>query len=147
MTRTLCLRFLAISAAAAPPFLGTENGISLWAGTPVVLELNQNLNLEPSSEGNVVRLKVVQDVIVNGKILIRSGVAAYGRVRRIERCSDADCTAFFIVAESVAAVDGQMINLNSIEAECRSFNTRRQKTNYQSPLVNATVLNTRQIQA
>ena len=136
-----------MTQAAPPQYKVIKNGISLWAGTVVILELVQTLDNKTLSEGNIVRFKVVEDVVVNNKILIHAGVAAYGKVRRIELCGNDNCTEIFIVAENVQAVDGQTVNLSGIEQSFRASLSQKKKKTYTQPLLNATVLNTKKIEA
>ena len=135
-----------VAAKSHPPQYKLQNWVSIWAGTPVVLELVQNLEVGKLSIGMVVRFKVQGDVVVNGKIAIKSGVAAYGRVRQIEFCVDAnDCQAIAIVAETVTAVDGQSINLSSVEQDFKISTRSKKKVIYPQISLNATVLNTQKI--
>ena len=143
----LCFTFSSPSYAVPPQYKATKNTVSLWAGTIVMLELVQKLENNSISVGNIVRLKVVEDVVINNKVLIRAGVAAYGRVRRIELCNNDNCTEIFIVAENVTAVDGQSVSLGGIEQSFRASLSQKKKKTYTASLVSATVLNTRQIGA
>jgi hypothetical protein len=135
-----------VAGARTPPQYKPQNWVSIWAGTPVVLELAQSLEVGKLSIGTVVRFKVHEDVSVNGKVAIKSGATAYGRVRQIEFCVDAnDCQAIALVAETVTAIDGQNINLSSVEQDFKISTRPQKKVIYPQTPLNATVLNTQKI--
>ena len=129
-----------------PPQYKAQNWVSIWAGTPVVLELAQSLDIRQLFVGAIVRFKVAENVVANGKTAIKMGAMAYGRVRQIDLCTDAnDCRAFAIVAETATAVDGQNIHLSSVEQDFKVSTRTQKKIVYAAVPLNATVLNTQKI--
>lgn len=92
--------------------------ITLYAGTPISLTLNQTVNSEEVEVGHVVEFLVRSDVTVNGQVLIKTGTIAEGWVKDVTktcqgRCNRR-CSEVVITVESVQAVDGQRIYLRSI---------------------------------
>lgn len=92
--------------------------ITLRAGTPVSLTLNENVNSHDVQIGNVVEFLVRSNVTVNGQVLITAGSIAEGMVKNVETpCDygcDVKCSKLEIVVETVQAVDGQRVFLRSI---------------------------------
>ncbi len=93
--------------------------VILPAGTLFSLELSQEVSSEDVEVGHTVKFTVRTDVRVNGKVLIRAGSTAEGRVKKVDKflnaCSacDGTCSKVTITVESAMAVDGQMVLLNS----------------------------------
>lgn len=50
------------------------------AGTPIRVRLLEHLNSQFTKDGERLRLEVVEDVIVNGRVVVRQGAAAWGLV-------------------------------------------------------------------
>lgn len=100
-----------------------EAPVTLYAGTPVYLSLNQTVSSEEVEVGHTVEFLVRSHVTVNGKVLIAAGSIAEGRVTRLVkscggRCHQR-CAEVAITPESVQAVDGQRIYLRGIPFEAR----------------------------
>lgn len=93
--------------------------VILPAGTSVSLELNQEVSSEEVEVGHSLEFTVRNDVRVNGKVLIRAGSVAEGRVTKVDKfldaCSACDdsCSKVTVTVESVMTVDGQSALLNS----------------------------------
>ena len=89
----------------------TQNSsITLPAGTTVVLELAQRVSPKSVAVGNAIRLKVRDNVKMNGKVLIASGSTVIGKVIAVKCCKgEASIT---IQVEDAKAVDGTMVKLN-----------------------------------
>lgn len=93
--------------------------VILPAGTLVSLELNQEVSSEAVEVGHTLEFTVRNDVKVNGKVLIRAGSLAEGRVTKVDKflnaCSSCDgtCSSVTVTVESAQAVDGQSILLNA----------------------------------
>jgi len=89
----------------------------LPSGTAVSLELNESLNSEEVEIGQVVNLRVRSNVVVNGRVVIRAGSFASGRVSKLNKscnlCSACDnaCSSLTIVPDKVSAADGSQIFL------------------------------------
>ncbi|MBV6654642.1 MAG: hypothetical protein KI786_12835 [Mameliella sp.] len=91
--------------------------ITLRAGTPVSLTLNQTISSEDAQIGNVVEFMVRSNVTVNGQVVIAAGSIAEGMVTDVTKTCDncsADCAKLVISVETVQAVDGQRVYLRSI---------------------------------
>ena len=63
--------------------------VILPAGTLVTLELNQEVSSEEVEVGHSLEFTVRNDVKVNGKVLIRAGSVAEGRVSKVDKFLDA----------------------------------------------------------
>ncbi len=95
-----------------------QTPVTVYAGTPVYLELNQHVSSAELEVGYTVEFLVRSNVTVDGKVVIAAGSIAEGRVTRLvkacgRRCNER-CPLIVINAESVQAVDGQRIYLRSI---------------------------------
>jgi hypothetical protein len=93
--------------------------VTLRAGTPISLTLNQTVNSHEVQIGNTVEFMVRSNVTVNGQVVIAAGSIAEGMVKNvINPCPDNDCQAkcakLEIVVETAQAVDGQRVFLRSI---------------------------------
>lgn len=93
--------------------------ITLRAGTPVSLTLNQTVNADDVQIGNTVEFIVKNNVTVNGKVVIAAGSIAEGMVKDVEgtckKCKKREyCSKLEITVETAQAVDGQNVFLNSI---------------------------------
>jgi hypothetical protein len=116
-TVAVCLiaLFSFASVANAATFTASDNttqntSIILPAGTMVVLELAQRVTPKSVAVGNSIRLKVRDNVKVNGKVLIASGSTVIGKVIAVKCCKgEASIT---IAVEDAKAVDGTMVKLN-----------------------------------
>lgn len=103
---------------------GNDNAsITLYAGTPVYLEMSHEVSSQEVEIGHTVELFVSSDVTVNGKVVIATGSIAEGRVMEVEkacgrRCNKG-CATLSISVESVQAVDGQRLYLRSIPLEAK----------------------------
>jgi hypothetical protein len=114
--RIFLLLFVTMTAAlngnAAPPENLTKDVfVTLWSGTPVSLELNEELNSRDVTTGQTVSFIVRSNVVVNGKVLIATGMSAEGYISEKKRKCDRDCAEIKIVMETVQTVDGQRVFL------------------------------------
>ncbi len=106
--------------------------VLLKAGTPVSLQLNESINSDEAQQGSIIQLMVRNDVIINGKVLIKAGSLAEGWIKEAysgcRRCSTR-CAKLVLVAQSTQAVDGQRIYLkgipHTIKGDCRKFDTAK----------------------
>ncbi len=105
---------MSFSAQAHP----AATPITLRAGTPVSLTLNQTVSSQDVQVGNVVEFMVRSNVTVNGQVVIAAGSIAEGIVKHVEnpchKGCDAKCAKLEIVVETVQAVDGQRVYVRSI---------------------------------
>ena len=123
MFQTINLRsFFALFVFVASSFTAMANDnhdilITLRAGTPVSLTLNQTVSSDDAQIGNVVEFMVRSNVTVNGQVVIAAGSIAEGMVTNVtktcDKCSE-DCAKLVISVETVQAVDGQRVYLRSI---------------------------------
>ena len=119
---TIIIQSLLIALLATPfsegQYLEEASQITLYAGTPVYLNLNQTVSSEEVEVGHTVELLVKSNVTLNGKVLIATGTIAEGSIREVtKRCDgrcNRRCAEVVITVESVQAVDGQRIFLRSI---------------------------------
>ena len=102
------------------PTIDNQMGyVILPAGTLVTLELNEEVSSEDVEVGHTLEFTVRNDVRVNGKVLIRAGSVAEGRVTKVDKfldaCSTCDdtCSKVTVRVESALTVDGQSALLNS----------------------------------
>lgn len=85
-------------------------------GTPIKLRLNEPLHSGRNKVGQGVSLTVVDDVLIDGKVVVEAGARASGRVlladskRSMGRGGKLDFTA-----EKVTISDGRMVNLRPTE--------------------------------
>lgn len=90
-------------------------GVDLPLGTLVTLELTEQLKSEEMTVGRIVKCKVTADVVVDGKVVIRTGAVATARVVRIERTTYNEPEQLTLAAITAKAADGQMIALSGNE--------------------------------
>ena len=110
---------MALMSFSASPYEAAEDTmITLRAGTPVSLTLNQSVSSQDVQIGNVVEFLVRSNVTVNGHVVIAAGSIAEGMVKNVvNTCPggcEAKCSKLEIVVETVQAVDGQRVFLRSI---------------------------------
>lgn len=109
---------LAIFLLAQPGFLNASpltTNVDLPAGTLVLLEVNEQVKSEQMTVGRIIKCQVMADVVINGKIVIRTGAVATARVKRIKSNTYNEPEELTLTAISAKAVDGQMIALSGIE--------------------------------
>ncbi len=90
-----CFMFIAMSMRAYitedTPNSGTvpiqvkATGIVLPEGTPVTLEVTEDIASNKAHKGDIVVLFVLKPVVVNGKTLVNAGRYAEGKVREVKR--------------------------------------------------------------
>ncbi len=94
--------------------------ITLRAGTPISLSLNQEVHADEVEIGNVVEFIVRSNVTVNGQVIIAAGSIAEGMIKDVVKtCGGCkkrkpECSKLVISVETAQAVDGQQIYLRSI---------------------------------
>lgn len=135
------------SHALAPERLTKDVFITLWAGTPVSLELIEDLSSRDITAGQSVRLIVRSNVVVNGKVLIAAGMSAEGYISEKKRKCDRDCTEIKIVMETVQTVDGQRVFLMDIARKALLDCCRGDATLSAGTVFSAKIRNDVQVQA
>lgn len=99
-------------------FLGTSDTpkefVTLQAKTPISFILKENIYSDKLKKGQTIFFIVQNSVFVDGKIVIRSGTIAEGRVKGINLKANGNCKSFAISMERVQAVDGQIIYVRSL---------------------------------
>lgn len=112
--------FATMNFAPYTPSFDNPALVDLRAGTPVSLQLNDNISSEYVEIGNAVEFIVRNDVTVNGKVVIAAGSIAEGWVKDVEKMCEINCEGreycakLTITVESVQAVDGQRVFVRSI---------------------------------
>ena len=106
--------FMNVALASNP---GEDQLVTLRAGTPISLQLNEEVSSENLEIGNTVEFTVRTNVTINGKVLIATGTIAEGYVKSVRKtCEGNDCLGncaeIIITVESVQAVDGTRVFLN-----------------------------------
>jgi len=89
--------------------------VTLKAGTLVMLETTESLQSRDMTIGQLIQFKVKTNVYANGKLVIRSGALALGRVKSSHKATYNNPEYFTFEMTSVQAVDGQTIELNPTE--------------------------------
>lgn len=98
----------------ACPLDATE-AITLPKGTRIALELQQNIKSSRARTNDQVRLTVVKDVVVDGKVVIKAGAFADGRLTQVRRkgwFGRSGLVALDITG--VYAIDGQRVTLEEV---------------------------------
>jgi hypothetical protein len=89
-----------------------EGEITLKQYTPVILVLRENVSSEDKKPGDNVQLAVLEDVVVNGLTLIKSGTPVIGKFTVAHKAGDlGEPGEIAIVPLHVEAVDGQKVRL------------------------------------
>lgn len=94
--------------------------VTLPAGTLVFLETTQRIDSRSVTIGNIVRFRVMTDVIVEGKTVVKSGTQALGRVTSIEPGTYNEPEILQVEVKYVQAVDGQQVNLSTNPIDIRA---------------------------
>lgn len=88
--------------------------VKIKAGTPIALELTDNISSSTAHEGQVVNFKVKTDVKQDGKVVIAAGATAMGQVVSSRSKSLMGIAGELeIVVKQVTAVDGSVVNVSS----------------------------------
>jgi len=119
ITTTLILSLFALALQAMQPSPIFGKKVDLLAGTTVMLELSETLSSDQMTTGKMVKFKVTTDVVVDGRVAIRTGALAWGRVKSIAEATYNNPAQLRLEVQHVQAVDGQQINLNGAEQALR----------------------------
>lgn len=105
-----------LTPVAKGNLLARATTVKLKRGTEVVLHLDEPLDSRSAQKGQVVRMSVYGDVVVDGDILIKTNLEARGIVTEIEQPKRFGRPARLTVeASSVQAVDGSLVPLRGME--------------------------------
>ena len=94
-------------AAATPE---TLSSLTLPANTPVKLRLKQPLYDKESQPGRSLMFEVVENVAVNGQVVIQKGTTVTGSVRQVDRTGEGPAKLLLDVG-SVETITGQTVRL------------------------------------
>lgn len=89
--------------------------VKLAAGTLVMLQTTETLKSREMTIGQLIQFKVKTSVYVEGRLVIRSGALALGRVKSIHKATFNNPEYFTFELTNVQAIDGQTIELNATE--------------------------------
>ncbi len=105
----------------APIFRGIfkDKDVTLKAGTLIIMETSDKINSDAVTVGQSVQFKVRSNVMADGKVAVRTGALATGRVKSLKSSSYNDPEEIRIELLYVQAVDGQMLPLNGNEQTIR----------------------------
>src|SRR5207247_802065 len=90
----------------APPTAAT-----LRTGTEVRLQLTDSLSSETAKRGSPVKFLVIDDVLVDGHIVVKRGALATGLIGPVTRQLLTRGGALEVAVTSVTAVDGSLVEL------------------------------------
>lgn len=101
--------------ATASPGVYLYNVVELPAGTLVHFDMVEMVESGKATIGQVVNFRVHTNVEIDGKIVVRSGAAAVGRVKWIEPTSFNHPEEITLEVTAVQPVEGPMIEVNGQE--------------------------------
>lgn len=120
--------FLGIATANEPSESGTHSPnlsdsrpvisenpsiISVPAGTPIKVRLLENLNSQYTKDNERIRFEVVEDVVLQGRVVIRRGAKAFGRVEDARAAKGwGKKGKLEFVVESVEGADGYPLEVD-----------------------------------
>jgi hypothetical protein len=102
--------------AGTPEIIKPLKTVTLNASTSVYLELAEQLNPQKMTTGRIMKFTVKMNVFAEGRLVIRTGAIAVGRIKSIEQASYNDPMEVNIEISTVQAVDNTMVDLNGTEA-------------------------------
>jgi hypothetical protein len=108
----IVLATAALSVAAAP--VAGALVILTPAGTKVALALLDPVDTAQAATGDVVRFRVAADVVVNGRVVIRSGTRLVGTVDKVGHPFPQNAGFANIGALAVRAVDKRIVRLHDV---------------------------------
>lgn len=153
-TLLLCLlSLLVISATHAqedplpvPSLKGIfDHDVTLQAGTLVLLETSEKIQSSQVTVGKSLQFRVRTQVMAQGRVVIRSGAIAVGRVRAIRSYTFNQAEEISIELQYVQAVDGQMVPLNGNEQTLKGQFAGQEATIESGTAITAHVTNTIEI--
>lgn len=114
---------------------------TLKAGTLVMLESTETINSHTMTIGQLVQFKVKTNVYAEGKLVIRTGALALGRVKSVQKATYNHPAQMTIELTSVQAIDGQSIALNGTEQTLKGAYRNQGMSIHQGTMVSANVMN------
>ncbi len=115
--------------------------VMLRSGTLVLLQLDEQIQSSRMTVGQMVKFKVTTDVIVDGRIAIRTGALAYGRVKNVAQSTYNNAEEITFEVKTVQAVDGQQVALNGAEQILKGAYPNQGTTAPSGATISATVMN------
>lgn len=115
--------------------------VTLEAGTLVMLETSEKLDSRQITIGQLVQFKVKTNVYAEGRLVIRTGSLALGRIKTIQKASYNHPESITIEITSVQAIDGQSVALNPTEQTIKGTYTGQGFTMNKGKMVTANVMN------
>lgn len=96
-------------------FVAPAGKVTLRAGTPIMVQLSQEISSKDVSAGQSISARVMTDVKVDGKIVITAGSPARGQVVSVTKPKGVGRPGSIgIMINSVQAIDGTQVQLSSI---------------------------------
>ena len=87
--------------------------VNVPAGTAVILRLPQELTSETAETGQMVQLLVDNDVVVEGKVVVKRGASAMGQVIKAKKAGAVGAAGELMISvQTVPAVDSTVIPVN-----------------------------------
>jgi hypothetical protein len=103
---------LATVVMSLPSLKAWGESLAIPAGTPVIVQLAEEVNSGTHKKGDRVKLSVVSDVVVQGKTVIKAGTAAEGTVESAAKRFFAGIGGQIeISVDNTKAVDGTTVPL------------------------------------
>ena len=95
-------------------FVAPAGKVTLRAGTPIMIQLNQDISSKDVNVGQPISARVMSDVKADGKIVITGGSPAKGQVVSVTKRKAVGVPgSIAIMINSVQAVDGTQVQLSS----------------------------------
>jgi hypothetical protein len=100
-----------LSPSPCPFFslLSPNRTVLLMEGEPIYLELTSDTDINNLEVGNSLNFRVVSNVMVDGREVVRAFTPAVGTVNRIERSTTNTSAKVQVTVRHVRAVDGQQV--------------------------------------
>ena len=121
--------------------------VTLKASTSVILELNQRFTADEVKEGTTIKFIVRADVMAEGRVVIKTGALAIGRVTYVKAATYNDKAEVGIELLQVKSVDGQLVDLDGNLSIISGENANESLTTYAGKSLTAQVLNDINIKA
>ncbi len=138
-TLTFLFSLITFALTAAPATFGKK--VDLRAGTTIMLELSETLTSDQMTTGKLVKFKVTTDVVVDGKVAIRTGALAWGRIKSIDKPTYNNPAQLHIEVQHVQSVDGQQVALNGAEQILKGTYASQGMQAQMGAAITATVMN------
>lgn len=102
-----------VTLAAAEP----AKPVTLQAGDPVVLETVSQLSSKTSVKGDLIDLRVIRDVIADGRVAIPAGTAAKGQIADARAKGGLGMSGRILVRPLYLETNGQIVRLRGRTTE------------------------------